>query len=35
VWSKTIAWPYVKQMQARFVLWQSAERFLFKPPSLI
>jgi len=33
VWSKTIAWPYVKQMQARFVLWESAERFLFKPPN--
>jgi len=35
VWSKTIAWPYVRQMQARFVLWETAERFLFKPPGFV
>jgi hypothetical protein len=32
VWSKTIRWPYVQEMQARYVLWESAERFLITPP---
>ena len=33
VWSKTILWPYVQEMQARYVLWESAERFLITPPA--
>jgi hypothetical protein len=33
VWSKKILWPYVQEMQARYVLWESAERFLITPPA--
>jgi len=33
VWSKTIIWPYVQEMKARYVLWESAERFLITPPA--
>jgi len=33
VWAKTIAWAYVQRVQARFVVWESAERFLIKPPA--
>lgn len=33
LWAKTIDWAYVQEMQARFVLWESAERFLITPPT--
>jgi hypothetical protein len=32
VWSKTVNWDYVQEMKARFVVWESAERFLITPP---
>ncbi len=32
VWSKSIAWGYVRSVGARFVVWESAERFLIKSP---
>jgi hypothetical protein len=33
VWSKTILWPYAAEMQARYVLRESAGRFLITPPA--
>jgi hypothetical protein len=32
VWSKMVNWDYVQEMKARFVVWESAERFLITPP---
>lgn len=33
LWSKTVDWAYVEEMRARFVVWESAERFLITPPA--
>jgi alginate O-acetyltransferase complex protein AlgJ len=33
LWSKTVDWAYVEEMQTRFVVWESAERFLITPPA--
>jgi hypothetical protein len=33
VWSKNIDWDYVQEMKARFVVWESAERFLITLPA--
>jgi hypothetical protein len=27
-----VNWDYVQEMKARFVVWESAERFLITPP---
>ncbi|MBW4022985.1 MAG: hypothetical protein HIU92_07550 [Proteobacteria bacterium] len=32
-WSKSVDWAYVEEMHARFVIWESAERFLITPPA--
>jgi alginate O-acetyltransferase complex protein AlgJ len=33
LWSKNLDWDYVAEMKARFVIWESAERFLITPPA--
>jgi hypothetical protein len=33
LWSKSVNWDYVREMQARFVVCECAERFLITPPA--